>query len=68
MKKNINKIKAGLIISAAAMAICILGIVLSLVMEHKWDIHGCIILACNAVIFSCNYDAYKDLKGSDNKE
>lgn len=57
--KSIKSIKTALAISAAAMIIGIIGIILAFVKEKKWDAAGCSILCCNAVIFSCNYDALK---------
>ncbi|MBR1864839.1 MAG: hypothetical protein IJ806_12220 [Ruminococcus sp.] len=69
MKKNSNnvkRIKRDMVISTIAMAIGLIGIILLFVKEKKWDAVGCSILACNAVIFWCSYDALK--KAADEKE
>lgn len=58
-KKSIRSIKRALAISTAAMIIGLIGIILVFVKEKKWDAAGCSILACNATIFFCNYDALK---------
>lgn len=64
--KSIKSIKTALVISAVAMIIGLIGVILGFVMDKKWDAAGCSILCCNAVIFSCNYDALK--KAAENKD
>ncbi|MBQ8961627.1 MAG: hypothetical protein IJ071_10530 [Ruminococcus sp.] len=56
---SIKSIKRGLALSAAAMLIGLIGIILLFVKENRWDAVGCSILACNAVIF-CSY--HEELK------
>ena len=61
---NIKSIKRALAISTAAMIIGIIGILLELIIDKKWDSAGCSILACNAVIYCWYHDALK--KASEN--
>ena len=70
MKKSnisIKSIKRALAISAAAMIIGLIGVILGFVMDKKWDAAGCSILCCNAVIFSCNYNALKKAAENENE-
>lgn len=61
-KKSVKSIKRAMIISAAAMAVCIIGIILVFVKEKRWDAIGCSMLACNTAIFCCNSEAYSKAK------
>ena len=64
--KNVKSIKRAIAISTAAVIIGFIGIILCYINENRWDAAGCSILACNAAIFACNYEALK--KAAGNKE
>ena len=68
MKKTNKSVKSkrALLLSTVAMIIGLIGIILVFIFDKKWDATGCSILACNATIFYCNYDALK--KATDGKE
>lgn len=65
-KKSTKSIKAAIIISMAAIAACIIGVVIEFASKKTWDAAGCGILACNATILFCNLDAYKKIKQDEN--
>ena len=65
--KSVKSLKSALVISTIAMIIGLIGVILVFVKENKWDGVGCSILACNATIFACNYDALKKASEGENE-
>ena len=61
MNKNIKNARTSVIINVVAIALCVIGILITLLQNGRVDAAGCGILASNLCIFFCNYPEYKKL-------
>lgn len=55
-----------MMISTAAIVICLIGIVIEFVSKKTWDATGCCILSCNSVILLSYLGEYKNLRQLNN--
>lgn len=57
--RSAYKIKKSMMISTAAIVICLIGLIIEFVSKKTIDETGCMMLACNAVILSGSMEAYE---------
>ena len=63
--RSAKSIKTAMAISTAAIIVGLIGVILVFANEKRWDATGYSILASNAAIFFCNYEALKKAAETD---
>lgn len=57
--RSAHSIRKSMMISTAAIIVCLIGIIIEFASKKTFDTAGCLMISCNAVILSCYMEEYR---------